>query len=121
LAEIKLGYPENNYGFQKIEILPGNIGYINLTTFNNPKTAGATAIAAMNFVANSDALIIDLRLNGGGDEAMARLISSYFFDKSTHLTDNFIRKDSITEQIWTQEWVTGPKITEAPIYILMSN
>ncbi|NPD47351.1 MULTISPECIES: S41 family peptidase [unclassified Lentimicrobium] len=121
LAEIKLGYPENNFGFQKVEIQTGNIGYINLTTFNNPKSAGPTAIAAMNFVANSDALIIDLRLNGGGDEAMAQLISSYFFDKSTHLTDNFIRKDSITEQRWTQEWVSGPRITEVPIYILMSN
>jgi retinol-binding protein 3 len=121
LVEIKLGYPENNYGFQKVEILSGNIGYINLTTFNNPKSAGATAIAAMNFVANSDALIIDLRLNGGGDGSMAQLISSYFFGKSTHLTDYFIRKDSITEQIWTQEWVPGPKITEAPIYILMSS
>ena len=121
LSEIKLGYPENNYGFQKVEILTGNIGYINLTTFNNPKSAGPTAIAAMNFVANSDALIIDLRLNGGGDEAMAQFISSYFFDKSTHLTDNFIRKDSITEQRWTQEWVPGPRITESPIYILMSS
>jgi len=121
LSEIKLGYPENNYGFQKVEILTGNIGYINLTTFNNPKSAGPTAIAAMNFVSNSDALIIDLRLNGGGDESMAQLISSYFFDKSTHLTDNFIRKDSITEQRWTQEWVSGPKIAAAPIYILMSS
>lgn len=121
LAEIKLGYPENNYGFKKVEIMPGNIGYVNLTTFNNPKTAGPTAIAAMNFVANSNALIIDLRTNGGGDAAMAQLISSYFFDKSTHLTDYFIRKDSITEQRWTQEWVPGKRITEAPIYILMSS
>ncbi len=121
LVETKLGYPENNYGFQKVEVLPGNIGYINLTTFNNPKTAGLTAIAAMNFVANSKALIIDLRINGGGDEAMAQLISSYFFDKSTHLSNDFIYKDSIIEQIWTQEWVPGKRITEEPIYILMSN
>ncbi len=121
LAETKLGYSENNYGFQKVEILPGNIGYINLTTFNNPKTAGTTAIAAMNFVANSKALIIDLRLNGGGDEAMAQLISSYFFDKSTHLSDNFTYKDGISEQLWTQEWVPGKRMTEAPIYILMSH
>jgi retinol-binding protein 3 len=121
LVETKLGYPENNYGFQKVEVLPGNIGYLNLTTFNNPKTAGLTAIAAMNFVANSKALIIDLRINGGGDEAMAQLISSYFFDKSTHLSNDFVYKDSITEQIWTQEWVPGKRITEAPIYILMSN
>jgi len=121
LAEIKLGTPENNYGFQKVEILPGNIGYINLTTFNNPRSAGPTAIAAMNFVAHCDALIIDLRLNGGGDEAMAQFLSSWFFDKSTHMTDTFVLKNNVSEQRWTQEWVPGPRITEAPIYILMSS
>jgi hypothetical protein len=121
LAEVKLGSPENNYGFQKVEILPGNIGYIHLTTFNNPRSAAPTAIAAMNFVSHCDALIIDLRLNGGGDEAMAQFLSSYFLNKSTHLTDYFIRKDNITEQRWTQEWVPGPRIIDAPIYILMSS
>ena len=121
LAEIKLGSPGNNYGFQRVELLPGNIGYINLTTFNNPKTAGSTAIAALNFVAHCDALIIDLRLNGGGDERMALFISSYFFNKSTHLYDYFIRKDNVKNQNWTQEWVLGPRITQAPIYILMSS
>ncbi|MFH1851593.1 MAG: S41 family peptidase [Candidatus Neomarinimicrobiota bacterium] len=119
-AEKKLGSPENNYGFQRVEILPGNIGYINLTTFINPKTAGSTAVAAMNFVAHCDALIIDLRFNGGGDEAMAQFLSSYFFDQSTHMTDVITPKDNLTEQIWTQEWVPGLRITVAPIYILMN-
>ena len=120
-VETRLGSPENNYGFQKVEILPGNIGYINLTNFNNPKTAGATAIAAMNFVAHCDALILDLRLNGGGDGGMTKFLSSYFFDKSTHLTDYYIRKDDKTEQTWTDEWVPGPRIIEAPIYIMLSS
>jgi C-terminal processing protease CtpA/Prc len=121
LAEMRLGSPDDNYGFQKVERLPGNIGYIELTSFNNPRSAGLTAIAAMNFVAHCDALIIDLRLNGGGDESMAQFLSSYFFDKSTHLTDYYIRKDERTEQRWTQEWVPGPKKTDVPIYILLSN
>lgn len=121
LNEKLLGEPDNNYGFQKVEIIPGNIGYLNLTEFNNPETAGTTAIAAMNFLANCSALIIDLRLNGGGDEAMTQLICSYFFDKSTHLTDSYSRKDSITKQSWTMEWVQGNRITEAPIYILISS
>jgi hypothetical protein len=120
LVEIKLGSPDDNYGFQKVERLLGNIGYLELTSFNNPKSAGPTAIAAMNFLAHCDALIIDLRLNGGGDEAMATFLSSYFFDKSTYLTDLYIRKDDKTEQRCTQEWVPGPKMTDIPIYILLS-
>jgi hypothetical protein len=121
LAETRLGSPDENYGFQKVEVLPGNIGYLELLSFNNPKSAGPTAIAAMNFLAHCDALIIDLRLNGGGDEAMARFLSSYFFDKSTHLTDIYIRKENRTKQVWTQEWVPGPRMSDIPIYILLSS
>jgi len=120
LAETRLGSPYKNYGFQKVEIMLGNIGYIELNSFNNPKSAGPTAIAAMNFVAHCDALIIDLRANGGGDTDMDQFLSSYFFDKSRHLYDRYTRKDDKTEQIWTQTWVPGPRISEVPIYILLS-
>ncbi len=121
LAEEKLGSADDNFGFHKVEILPANIAYIELTSFNDPSTAGPTAIAAMNFVANSDALIIDLRLNGGGDEDMATFISSYFFDKSTHLTDYYIRKENKTYQVWTLNWVPGKRMTDIPVYILLSD
>ncbi len=118
--ETKLGSPEDNFGFHKVEILPGNIGYIELVTFNNPKSAGATAIAAMNFVANCDALIFDLRLNGGGDTDMGILLCSYLFDKRTHLTDIYTRSTNTTEEVWTMESVAGPKLTDIPVYILLS-
>ncbi|UCE21399.1 MAG: hypothetical protein JSV46_04015 [Candidatus Aminicenantes bacterium] len=120
LAETRLGSPDKNYGFQKVEIMLGNIGYIELNSFNNPKSAGPTAIAAMNFVAHCDALIIDLRANGGGDTDMDQFLSSYFFDKRRHLYDLYTRKDDKTEQIWTQTWVPGPRISDVPIYILLS-
>jgi hypothetical protein len=55
-----------NYGFSAVEVLPGNIGYLDFFQFYAVKDAGPTAIAAMNFLANADALIIDLRSNGGG-------------------------------------------------------
>ena len=120
LAETRLGSPDKNYGFQKVEIMLGNIGYIELISFNNPRSAGPTAIAAMNFVAHCDALIIDLRANGGGDTDMDQFLSSYFFDESKHLYDIYTRKDDKTEQIWTQTWVPGPRISDVPIYILLS-
>jgi len=55
-----------NYGFNAVEVLPGNIGYLDFFQFYSVKDAGPTAIAAMNFLAGCDALIIDLRSNGGG-------------------------------------------------------
>ncbi|MFC1852384.1 S41 family peptidase [candidate division CSSED10-310 bacterium] len=120
LAEKKLGSPDDNYGFRKVVLLPGNIGYIELTTFYNPEHAAPTAIAAMNFVAHCQVLIIDLRLNGGGDMVMANFLSSYFFEQSTHLTDVYTRKENKTEQIWTQNWVPGPRLANVPLYILLS-
>ncbi|MBU2552978.1 MAG: hypothetical protein KKF98_00865, partial [Bacteroidetes bacterium] len=114
--EIKLGTPIDNYGFKKVEILEGNIGYIELTSFINSQTAGETAIAAMNFVANCEALIIDLRKNGGGDEDMAMFLSSYFFLKSVHLTNFYYRYNDSTTQVWSQSFVPGKRLPNIPLY-----
>ena len=55
-----------NFGFKKVELLPGNIGYIDFRFFADATLGGATAIAAMNFLSHADAIIFDLRQNGGG-------------------------------------------------------
>jgi CubicO group peptidase (beta-lactamase class C family) len=68
-----------NYGFQKVERLDGNIGYLDLRNFHPAALAGETAAAAMGFLAGTDALIVDLRRNGGGDPAMVQLLCSYLF------------------------------------------
>ncbi|MFT5561564.1 MAG: hypothetical protein ACI9Z9_001441 [Litorivivens sp.] len=71
-----------NFGFNEVKILDGNIGYLDLRSFQPPSFAGDTAVAAMNFLANSDAIIIDLRQNGGGSPQMIQLISSTCLVKS---------------------------------------
>jgi retinol-binding protein 3 len=118
--ETRLGSPDDNYGFKKVEVLPGNIGYIKLTYFANTRTAAPTAIAAMNFVAHCDALILDLRSNGGGDESMARFLWSYLFPKGTHLVDEEVPSEHRVQQIWSLEWVPGPRLTDVPVYILLN-
>src|SRR6516162_3121869 len=81
-----------NFGFEKVERLSGNIGYLDLRGFNAPELAGDTAAAAMGFLANTDALIIDLRKNGGGAPSMVALISSYLFGANpVHLNDLYFR------------------------------
>ena len=64
---------KENYGFKKVERLPGNIGYIDFTNFASPKYSKETVTAVMKFVENCDALIFDLRQNGGGDPVKVRL------------------------------------------------
>ncbi len=110
----------DNFGFRKVERLPGNIGYLDFRAFTSPADAGATAVAAMNFLAYCDAVIVDLRQNGGGDPAQIQLISSYFFDEPVHLNDLYARATDRTENYWTLPYVPGAKAAGADLYILTS-
>jgi hypothetical protein len=110
----------DNFGFRKVERLPGNIGYLDFRRFTSPDLAGATAVAAMNFLAYCDAVIVDLRQNGGGDPAQIQLISSYFFGQPVHLNDLYARGADTTENYWTLPYIPGPRSADADLYILTS-
>jgi hypothetical protein len=110
----------DNCGFVKVEILPGNIGYLKFNFFGDPEECGPTAIAAMTFLSHVDAIIFDLRENGGGDPKMIALISTYLFDKPTHLNDLYNRKDDETTQYWTLPYVPGDRLAETPAFVLTS-
>jgi hypothetical protein len=121
LEEMRANMAFNNFGFEKVERLAGNIGYIDFRAFMSPNFAADTATAAMNFVSNSDALIIDLRGNGGGDPAMVALISTYLFDDRVHLNDIYWRPSNETNQWWTLPHVPGKRLgTSKEVYVLTS-
>jgi C-terminal processing protease CtpA/Prc len=111
---------EDNFGFRKVERLGGNVGYVSLHFFASADVGGATAIAAMNFLSYTDAIIIDLRDNGGGDPTQIQLISSYFFKEPTHLNDLYFRRDNRTENYWTLPYVPGPTMPDVDLYVLTS-
>ena len=110
----------SNYGFQKVEILDGNVGYLDLRSFTDAGIGGDTAVAAMSFLANTDALIIDLRQNGGGDPSMIQLLTSYFFEERTHLNSFQWRGQETISQFWTLPHVPGEKLVDVPLFILTS-
>ncbi|MBI4902441.1 MAG: S41 family peptidase [Acidobacteria bacterium] len=111
---------KQNFGFEKVERLNGNIGYLDLRGFLPAGFVGETAVAAMNLLANSDAVIIDVRKNGGGDPATVALITSYLFDDVTHLNDLYFRPNDSTRQWWTLPYVPGRKLAGKPVYVLTS-
>jgi hypothetical protein len=74
-----------NFGVQRVEILPGNIGYLNMTAFFRPEEARETIVAAMQTLMHADAFILDLRYNSGGSPDTAALLLSYFFDDASLL------------------------------------
>ena len=109
-----------NCGFKKAEILEGNIGYLKFDFFADPAICGPTVVAAMNFLANVDAIIFDLRENGGGDPKMVAFLSSYLFAERTHLNDLWTRKGDVTEQYWTDPYVPGKRLDGKPAFVLTS-
>jgi Periplasmic protease len=111
----------DNFGFRKVERLAGNIGYLDFRYFASPELAGETAVAALQMLSGCDAILIDLRRNGGGDPAMIQLMSSYFFEEPTHLNDIYSRRDDRTENYWTLPYVPGRKMTGVDLYVLTSN
>ena len=119
-AEHKLEAQLDNYGLHKVERLPGNIGYLDIHYFHRPAWGGETAVAAMNFLANTEALIIDLRACEGGYPGMIALISSYLFgEEAIHLDSIYWRDDDITQQYWTLPYIPGKRFIDKPVYILI--
>jgi hypothetical protein len=114
-------YRTMNYGFNKAEIFPGGIGYVRFDQFGHGEDAFEAAAAAMNFVANSNAVIIDLRQNGGGSAAMIRFVCGYLFEEKEHLINWDIRAEGKTVQSYSADYVPGKRITEQPVYVLTSN
>jgi retinol-binding protein 3 len=118
-AERRLSAIRRNFGIERVEQLDGNVGYLKMVKFEDPALAGATLVAAMEFLANTDALIIDLRQNGGGHADLVTLLTSYFVGKEpVHLVDFYDRRSGETSQSWTLPYVPGPRYNDKPLYIL---
>jgi C-terminal processing protease CtpA/Prc len=111
------------HGFARIERLPGNVGLLDIRKFYEPSVAGAgaAAIAAMQLIASADALLIDLRRNGGGEPEMVALVSGFLFGERTHLVDLHFPAAGTTIQYWTAPFVPGPVFGGSkPVYVLTS-
>lgn len=111
----------DNFGLHKVERLPGNIGYIDIRCFHKVTWGGDTAIAAMNFLSNASALIIDLRKCTSGYPAMIALMGSYLLgEEPIHLSSIYWRDDDMIQQYWTLPYVPGRHFGDIPVYVLTS-
>jgi hypothetical protein len=110
-----------NFGWKKLDWLPGGVGYIKVDKFEDISYAGETAEAALSFMANSQAIIIDLRDHHGGHENMQQLVASYFFDEPTQLSSLYWTYLDSLEEAWTCTDIRGPSLAQKDLYILISN
>jgi|SRR5215204_467369 len=115
---------KKNFFFKKIEILPSNIGYIEFTSFASPSLpARKTVNAAMQFVSYTDALILDLRNNFGGNAEMANEILGYFFNARTYTGRSFNRIENkwVDNHVENKKAITQGLVLNMPVYILTSS
>lgn len=111
-----------NYGFKKVERISGNIGYIDFRHFGSGDQIKEKVATVMAFVENCDALIFDMRNNGGGDPTGIQVITSYLFgDEPVHLNDLYYRPKDTLEEFWTLKNIEGKRMPEVPVYVLTSS
>jgi retinol-binding protein 3 len=113
----------SNFAFPEVKRLAGNIGYLKVDALLSPAIAGETANAAMNFLANTDALIIDERDGHGGDPEMVDLLLTYLFPigDRVHLNDFESREEPKHQEFYTFAWVPGKRFTGKDVYVLTSH
>lgn len=112
-----------NFGVQSVSRLDGNVGLLDLRVFAPIDMGAPTVSAAMNTLAHTDALIIDLRNNGGGMGDMADLVASYLFGPVRQpLTGVYDRPTDTLTQRFTQAFVPGDRFgPDKPVYVLISS
>ena len=112
----------DNFGIHRVERLDGNIGYLDLRRVPTPEIAGPAITAAMELVAGTYALIIDLRRNGGGSPHGVALWCSYLIAEApTHLNDIFHADTGETMQFWSYPYLPGSRYLDRPVYVLTSS
>ncbi|MBW8810222.1 MAG: S41 family peptidase, partial [Lysobacter sp.] len=120
--------PRRNYGLRRVEVLPGNVGYIDLRElphfeFGEPNAPARRALeAALQLVVATDALIIDLRDNGGGSPAAVGYLTSAFTPKNADIYNRFrLRRGDkmLSESEAPTDWYPTPRL-QVPLYVLTS-
>lgn len=107
--------------FEKVERLPGNVGYISFRGFQSPENMARPLTGAMNFLSETDVMIVDLRQNGGGDPSGVQLFCSYFFGETpVHLNSIYYRPTDELTEYWTLKDLPAPRFVDKPVYVLVS-
>lgn len=109
-----------NHFVERAEHLDGNVGYLKLRRFADPALGAEAIAAAMAFLADTDALLVDLRQNGGGHGEMVAFLASYFFEEPVHLSDYHDRPSGEVKPSWTLPYVPGRRYLDRPVFLLTS-
>lgn len=110
-----------NHGFESLQRLDGGIGYLDLRKFAPLEMGGDLLTGATDFLAQSPALIIDLRQNGGGMGETGLVLITWLMGKSVETSGAYDRPSDTTTRTFTPSWIPGRRFgPDKPVYILTS-
>ena len=111
----------SHFALGRVDVLPGNIGYLELRGFSGMEEAKDALVDALRYVQYSDAMIFDLRRNGGGSAELVNFLISHFTGPDT-LASLTVTNRSGGENFtrYTLASVPGPRRTDIPVYVLTS-
>jgi hypothetical protein len=114
------GARRDNGGVQRVEILAGNVGYLNVTSFWRIEEAREALAAAMGVLRNADAVIVDMRRNFGGAPDTVALLLSYFIERPGVPLFEIVPRRGSTTRYATQEVSPADRNARRPVYVLTS-
>jgi len=113
----------HNQGYEELRVLPGNVRYLNLTAFYwNGAVTASTVGDCMRFLSGGDAVIIDLRENGGGSGQAVQALVSYFLPPDHRKLMAFHQgADGAGFSTHVLGELSGPRMVGKPLYVLISS
>jgi hypothetical protein len=114
---------QNNYFLFPVQVLAHRIGYLRMDQLVSPEHLGARLDSVLDSLKNYQAIILDLRNNGGGDPEMVRKLVAYFYtgDTTVHINDIYSRRLNKTISYWTVPHENGVYLPHMPLYLLTSS
>ena len=110
-----------NHGVSELRVLPGNIRYMNYTGFiwAGPDSAAALE-QAMRFLGQGEAIIIDLRYNGGGSPQAVQYVVSHFLPPDRPLAEFHMGGQAEPQRSATLAELPAGRMIGRPLYVLTS-
>ena len=109
--------PRSDDGLDEVRRLDGNVGYLRFSGFADAGRVGPSITRAMAELGSTDALIVDLRDNGGGSPTSVMYLAGYLFPEKTLIARIYSRPDDTTTEMWTAD-VPGAKYLGKDVFIL---
>ena len=119
--QMLLNAQRQNFSLGRLEVLPGNVGYLEIRGFSGLPQAREHLVNALRYVQHTDALIIDVRDHIGGSADLSNFLISHFTGADTLPALHVIVRGADQQFTrYTMRDVPGPRRPDVPVYILTS-